>query len=100
MRQSFTLDDDAPANAILDLGKVRGSVEAHLNGRALGARFMPPYRFELRDALKPGANELMLLVTSTLANFLSTWSPTSGWSPDQLECGVFGPVTLAASQVG
>ena len=37
---------------------------------------------------------LFALVTNTLANFLSTWSPTRWWSPDQLECGILGPVRL------
>ena len=60
---------------------------------------MPPYRFDISKHLLRGENELELLVTNTLANFLSTWSPTRGWSPDQFECGVFGPVRIHWSDV-
>jgi hypothetical protein len=97
MTQRFQVDkkgSDPLLSASLDLGRVRGTVEAHLNGRPVGARFLPPSQFDLDDALRDGENELELLVTNTLANFLSTWSPTRGWSPDQFECGVSGPVTI------
>jgi hypothetical protein len=94
MTQRFTFDDATPSPASLDLGRVRGTVEARLNGQSVGVRFIPPYRFDIGSAIRSGENELELLVTNTLANFLSTWSPTRGWAPDQLECGVFGPVTL------
>lgn len=93
MRRKLHLDY-AQLGMRLDLGNVRGTVEARLNGRSLGQRFIAPYRFDLGDAICVGENELELVVTNTLGNFLSTWSPTRGWSPDQFECGVFGPVTL------
>jgi hypothetical protein len=93
MRQNFA-SSSTDNNVILDLGVVRGTAEATLNGHSLGARFLPPYRFDLTQYVRAGENELELLVTNTLANFLSTWSPTRGWSPDQFECGVLGPVVL------
>src|SRR4030095_11070980 len=98
MKQRFAIDRtdtkgrDPFPSAWLDLGRVRGTVEAWLNGQHLGSRFLPRYRFHLGTHLQSGENHLELLVTNTLANFLSTWSPTRGWSPDQFECGVFGPV--------
>ncbi|WP_428938671.1 hypothetical protein [Fontivita pretiosa] len=99
MKQRFFiqgLGQDPSGRLMLDLGRVRGTVQAMLNGQSLGQRFMTPYRFEIPpDCIRPGTNELDLLLTNTLANFLSTWSPTRGWSPDQFVCGLFGPVTLS-----
>ncbi|MDB5325180.1 MAG: hypothetical protein JWM57_749 [Phycisphaerales bacterium] len=81
----------------LDLGRVRGTVEAFINGGSVGIRFMSPYRFDISTLLRPGTNRIELIVTNTLVNHLSTWSPTRCWSPDQLDCGVFGPVTVVQS---
>jgi hypothetical protein len=95
----LTTEFDAPAGTApvtLDLGHVRGTVEAIVNGRSAGACVIAPYRFDLGPFVRPGENELTLRVTNTLANHLSTWSPTRWWSPDQLESGIFGPVTLSA----
>jgi hypothetical protein len=92
--QSFNSSPSGSERIFLDLGRVRGTVEARLNGRGLGIRCLSPYRFEITEHVKLGVNELELLVTNTLANHLSTWSPTRWWSPDQLEAGVFGPVRV------
>jgi hypothetical protein len=53
-----------------------------------------PWQFDLSAHARPGENRIDLLITNMLANHLSTWSPTTWWSPDQLECGVLGSVTL------
>lgn len=44
------------------------AVEAWVNGRYAGMRLCPPYRFRVGEHLSPGANELRLEVTNTLAN--------------------------------
>ena len=95
MRQNFIFSPEKRGRTILDLGRVRGTVEATINGRTVGIRCLGPYRFDLTDYLRDGENELELIVTNTLANFLSTWSPTSWWSPDQLDAGIFGPVKIS-----
>jgi hypothetical protein len=97
MMQRFSLDAPGPSRATLDLGHVRGTVEAKLNGASLGVRFLAPYQFDLSNHLRSGANELELIVTNTLANFLSTWSPTRNWATDQLDCGVLGPVRIVSN---
>jgi hypothetical protein len=94
MRQAFRWDGEVPQSAVLDLGRVRGTVEAWLNGKRVGERFLSPFRLAIDKQLQRGDNELELIVTNTLGNFLSTWSPTRGWSPDQFEAGVLGPVRL------
>ena len=58
------------------------------------SEFLAALKAEVERRRKSSDNELELLVTNTLANFLSTWSPPRGWAKDQLDCGVFGPVTV------
>jgi hypothetical protein len=90
--------EEKPAAGELDLGRVRGTVEAFINGQSAGVRFMSPYRFDLAELASAGDNHIELVVTNTLVNHISTWSPTRWWSPDQLDCGVFGPVTIRYSE--
>lgn len=92
MRQRLQLTGN---ESTLDLGQVRGTVQALINGKSVGVRFMSPYRFSVSDAIHSGENEIELVVTNTLANHLSTWSPSRWWSIDQLECGVMGPVKIS-----
>ena len=54
----------------LDLGDVRHAAEVLLNGRALGARIMPPYRFLFPSSLLEEENRLTIRVTNTWANRL------------------------------
>ena len=53
---------------VLDLGEVGEVAEAYLNGVYLGARINAPYKFSLEAALRPGENELEILVRSNLAH--------------------------------
>ncbi len=50
----------------LDLGRCYESVEAYLNGRSLGRRLTPPYRFDVTGLLREGENHLAVEVTGTL----------------------------------
>ena len=52
----------------LDLGEVGQTARLWLNGRDLGVRVCPPYRYDLTDALRDGENELVIEVSNTLAN--------------------------------
>ncbi len=56
--------------AILELGDVRVVCRVVLNGRDLGARLWPPYRYEVTDTLKAGENEIEVTVTNTTENLL------------------------------
>ena len=94
--------------AVIDLGDVRYAASIRLNGRKPQAKFMPPFRFEVK--LKRGQNRLEVTVSNTLANCLST--PTVAerfqviipkcpyeerqrrFEKDSLESGLFGPVTV------
>ncbi len=57
-------------SAILDLGDVRVACRVVLNGRDLGARLWPPYRYEITEALTADDNEIEISVTNTAENLL------------------------------
>jgi hypothetical protein len=59
---------DAPARAILDLGRVEVMAEVALNGKDLGILWKPPYRVDVTGALKAGANALEVKVVNLWIN--------------------------------
>lgn len=91
MCQTFSSAEESPA--LLDLGVVRGTVEAWCNGQSLGIRFAAPWTFDL--TLSSGENMIELLVTNTLAPWMQAWSPTMMITNDQIPSGVMGPVKLS-----
>jgi hypothetical protein len=52
----------------LELGDVRNLAGVTVNGKELGTVWHAPYRVNLTDALKPGANELSIKVINTWVN--------------------------------
>ncbi|MBO4261363.1 MAG: glycosyl transferase family 2 [Clostridia bacterium] len=63
----FDLKDLGGASAV-DLGEVGMTAHVWVNGCDLGVRVCNPYRYDLSDALKKGANEIVIEVSNTLAN--------------------------------
>ena len=87
----------------IDLGTVKYMAEVFVNGKSVGARMWPPYRFDISDKLKSGENKIRVRIGNLIANQmwmkddmgkLRTW----GWrgAPDmnQCEAGLSGPVKL------
>src|SRR5437764_9747884 len=56
-------------DAQLDLGRVRGTAEVHVNGEAVGVRIWSPYTFDVTNHLRPGENELQVWVYNTLGPY-------------------------------
>ncbi|MFE7854754.1 glycosyl hydrolase [Streptomyces sp. NPDC057403] len=83
----------AGADPVLDLGRVRGSVEVAVDGEPLGEAFCPPYRFELRGAAGRTVR-IEVTVRNTLAPYLAEATPTAWAFPSQPASGLLGPVTL------
>ncbi|MBK3642052.1 glycosyl hydrolase [Streptomyces sp. MBT33] len=85
----------APAGAdpVLDLGRVRGSVEVTVDGEPVGEAFCPPYRFELHGAAGRTVR-IEVTVRNTLAPYLAEATPTAWAFPSMLASGLLGPVTL------
>ena len=90
--------DRAAVRTWLDLGRVRGTAEVHVNGELVGVRIWSPYVFDLTDHLRPGENELHVSVYNTLGPYLEAISPTTFVFPGQTVSGLFGPVTLTETE--
>jgi hypothetical protein len=54
----------------LDLGSVKNLAEVSVNGKALGIVWKAPFRVDVTDALKPGANAVEIRVTNLWVNRL------------------------------
>ena len=99
------------ARTFLDLGNVRELAEVKVNGKSCGIVWCPPWRVEVTDALKTGANRLQVEVvnfwpnriigdaalpqeqrlTQTNIRELTAKTPLA-------ESGLFGPVKLVESR--
>ncbi|MEU6716999.1 glycosyl hydrolase [Nonomuraea sp. NPDC046802] len=93
MRYSRTVSVPSGSDPVLDLGRVRGTVEVAVDGEKVGETFCGPYRFPL-----PGTAgrtvQIDITVYNTLAPFLHESTPTAWTFPSQLVSGLLGPVTL------
>jgi hypothetical protein len=69
----------------LDLGRVAVIAEAKLNGHDLGILWKPPFRVDIAEALRPGANELIVNVVNLWPNRLigdDMLPPDADWIPN------------------
>jgi hypothetical protein len=88
---------DVPAGTqrgVLDLGEVRGTADVHVNGTLAARLVWGPWRAEVTEHLRPGANEVEVVVRGTLAGYLDDASPTLGVYAGQVRTGLLGPVAL------
>jgi hypothetical protein len=96
-------------DVVLDLGKVRVSCEAFVNGKSVGVKVMSPYRFNIPSELLKDENVLEVRVSNTVANervHTTTFDKWANWqrSPYELKIskfdksslpsGLFGPVKI------
>jgi hypothetical protein len=68
----------------LDLGRVQVIAEVKLNGRDLGILWKPPFRVEITDAARAGANDLEVKVVNLWPNRLigdAQLAEDSEWTP-------------------
>jgi hypothetical protein len=79
---------------VLDLGTVRGTADVRVNGTLAARLVWGPWRTELTDHLRPGENEIEVVVRGTLAGYLDDASPTAGVYAGQVRTGLLGPVVL------
>ncbi|MFA7343364.1 MAG: glycosylhydrolase-like jelly roll fold domain-containing protein [Terrimicrobiaceae bacterium] len=95
-RAGFDLAETGSRRWMLDLGRVRGTVEVWVNGQNAGVRFLAPFRFEITELVRAGKNEIEVLVCNSLAPYLAGHSPTNFAFAHQCVSGLFGPVTVLA----
>lgn len=106
---AFDLDFScgAPQTVLLDLGEVCYSAEVFLNGKTIGAKIFPPFRFTLSDLKEK--NQIKIRVSNTMANAYSIakyeeWLPNYepnymkklelSFEKESLRSGLFGPIKI------
>ncbi|PWH84619.1 hypothetical protein DIS18_07880 [Algibacter marinivivus] len=104
--KTFNLDETS-SHAFIDLGNVSNIVELWCNGKKVGVKWAPPFKFDISEVLKTGKNQLKIKVTNTWRNQLifdisrskedkKTWT-TNPPKKDETEIessGLIGPVVL------
>jgi hypothetical protein len=61
----------ARTKLMLDLGMVYDLAQVSVNGKQLGTLWKPPYRLDVTDVLKAGANQLEIKITNQWTNRLT-----------------------------
>jgi hypothetical protein len=67
-------DDVHTVSTILDLGLVEGVSEVLVNGQSLGVQYFGCRLYDLSEAIHAGQNDLEIRVTTTMGNYLKTFS--------------------------
>ena len=96
----------------LDLGEVGEVAEVTVNGRPAGTVWTAPYRVDISNLVKPGANELSVKVANLWVNRLIgdaqpgaqrvAWVAAPTYRPDAplRRSGLIGPVTVTREMPG
>jgi hypothetical protein len=94
----YTKTFSLPANyhgmrVMLDLGRVSSVADVFVNGEHAGTLVWRPYQLDISKVIKPGENELRILITNTEANqrAVGTWHHIL---PAIDICGMDGPVQV------
>ena len=102
-RKTIPMDTVKPC--VLDLGLVEGISEVFINGQSAGIRYYGRRRYDIGDLLHEGNNELEIRVTTTLGNWMKTFSKEenrTAWvylnrgnhNQDLQPMGLIGPVII------
>jgi hypothetical protein len=88
----FTMSEtEAKGRVMLDLGRVIATAEVVVNSHVAGVRVAPPWRFDISACVKPGLNQVDIIIYNTLANHYQT-SPS--FFKGEPASGLFGPVKV------
>jgi hypothetical protein len=102
-----------PGNELwLDLGKVKNLADVSINGKSIGIIWKPPFRINITNAVKKGANTLEIKVTNLWVNrligdlqpgvrnkFTYTTMPFYKADSPLQPSGLLGPVQIIATTV-
>ncbi|MGL4853284.1 MAG: glycosyl hydrolase [Phocaeicola sp.] len=93
-RKKIELPADVVGKSVtIDLGSVVATCEIHVNGQKCGVLLNSPFTMDLSSYVKPGNNEIEILVYSTLSNHYQT-IPTPHHYRGDAAAGMEGPVTI------
>lgn len=103
----FDLATAKGKDVYLDLGEVNKMAKVWVNNQYVGGAWTPPYRVDISNVLKQGANELRIDVVNTWVNRMigdttlpkeerETWAGINPYNPDSplQKSGLIGPVQL------
>ena len=103
-------DGACTVSTILDLGLIEGVSEVFVNGQSIGIQYFGRRLYDIRDDLKEGQNHLEIRVTTTLGNYLKTFSREDNLTtwvyvnhPRREQAlqpmGMIGPVTIYKTDI-
>ncbi|MGA9719697.1 MAG: glycosylhydrolase-like jelly roll fold domain-containing protein, partial [Acidobacteriaceae bacterium] len=78
---------------LLDLGRVSSVADVFINGQHAGTLVWRPYRLDISKLVKPGSNEIKILVTNTEANKRAVGTSRHILAAIDV-CGMEGPVRI------
>jgi len=106
----YVVPSNVDDRLFLDLGEVGYIARAWLNDEELGESAWPPHRVEITGLAVPGINELVVEVTTTLANqaaredvvqmarekgwFNAYYGRTLEWMRTETRSGLIGPIQV------
>jgi len=82
---------DVGDKVLLDLGRVGQVAHVKVNGKDLGLRICPPYRFDITEAVVQGDNEVTIDIANTLVHTVKDVFSTNIQIPPS---GLMGPVSV------
>lgn len=101
----------AGKNVIIDIGAVTAMAKVTVNGKYAGGVWTAPYKLNISNLVKEGANDIKIEVVNTWMNRLIgdsklpeekrlTWCPYNTYTPDSplQPSGLFGPVRIISIQ--
>lgn len=92
--KTFTLPQNFRDKRImLDLGRVSSVADVFVNGKHADTLVWRPYRLDISKLIKPGTNEIRILVTNTEANRRAVGASRHILASIDI-CGMEGPVRL------
>jgi hypothetical protein len=103
---TYTTTIDVPADRVgpdrgsyLQLGRVEGAVQVYVNSERVTPAVIAPPRIDLGGRLRPGKNELRIVLATTLKNRLTALARQGQFSlpgalPATQPYGILGPVSI------
>ena len=92
--KTFSIPENYRDNRVmLDLGRVSSVADVFVNGKHAGTLVWRPYRLDISKLIKPGENEIKILVTNTEANQRAVGTRHSILAAIDI-CGMEGPVQV------
>jgi hypothetical protein len=96
--RQFTADKAPKGKHVyLEIADVHDYAKVTLNGKDLGARSWQPYRWDVTDALKKGANDLKIEVNATVAGRGGPGGPPPAAAPVPAPAAAAGAGTAGAA---